>query len=373
MLDKLKIQNFRVFGDTTIERFADVNLIVGRNNSGKSCLLEALRVYAGKASYDVLLDLIKERDEYRDLHTQKGEIDRYSAVDNPLRYLFNGYHFPMPGKDGVCISSSEPEKDTLRLYTKWYQRLKDGTGNLLDATEPTQENIEDLELRLVADYAGQRNSSYSLGDIRENLNRRVLIHNVVEANNVQFVAAQSAADESIPVLWDMINLTDLESEVTECLKIIDPRTIGVAVIGNGHPKGTSVSGRFPIVRLEGSDERIPLRSMGDGMLRLFHIILALVNAKNGMLLIDEFENGVHWSVQPKIWDVIFRLAKQLNVQVFATTHSKDCVSAFVDIWNMNRESGGFLRLEVDDERGVVSTCYGYEDLFDAIDTDVEVR
>ncbi len=56
--------------------------------------------------------------------------------------------------------------------------------------------------------------------------------------------------------------------------------------------------------------------------------LALVNSSNGFLLIDEFENGLHYSVLHKVWKLIFRLAKDLNVQVFATTHSHDCVTAF---------------------------------------------
>lgn len=77
------------------------------------------------------------------------------------------------------------------------------------------------------------------------------------------------------------------------------------------------------VKIEGIDEPLPLKSMGDGITRLFHIIVALVNARNGILLIDEFENGLHWSVQPKVWDIVFQLSEKLNVQVFATTHSHE--------------------------------------------------
>jgi len=54
------------------------------------------------------------------------------------------------------------------------------------------------------------------------------------------------------------------------------------------------------------------------MTHLFHLIFALVNAKDGFLLIDEFENGLHYTVQPKVWELIFKLAKALNVQVFAS-------------------------------------------------------
>ena len=86
--------------------------------------------------------------------------------------------------------------------------------------------------------------------------------------------------------------------------------------------------RVPIVRLEGTAITVPLTSMGDGMLRVLQISLNAIQAEGGILLIDEFENGLHHSTQKKIWEFIFSLAKDLNIQVFATTHSLDCLKAF---------------------------------------------
>ena len=64
------------------------------------------------------------------------------------------------------------------------------------------------------------------------------------------------------------------------------------------------------------------------MIRIFGIALALENAKDGLLLIDEVENGLHYSVQPDVWRFLFQAATKLNVQVFATTHSYDCIKSF---------------------------------------------
>lgn len=75
-------------------------------------------------------------------------------------------------------------------------------------------------------------------------------------------------------------------------------------------------------------EPLPLYSLGDGMYRALGIALALANARNGILLIDEFENGLYYTVQPDIWQLIFQVARRLNIQVFATTHSWDCIEAF---------------------------------------------
>jgi AAA15 family ATPase/GTPase len=112
--------------------------------------------------------------------------------------------------------------------------------------------------------------------------------------------------------------------------------------------------------------------MGDGMTRVFHVVVALANAKDGILLVDEFENGLHWSVQGAIWQVVFGLAERLRVQVFATTHSRDCIAGFEQAWRERSDLGAFFRLNA--YHGVVDiTPYSVETLQDSLDTDVEVR
>ena len=127
-----------------------------------------------------------------------------------------------------------------------------------------------------------------------------------------------------------------------------------------------------MVRLEGMQEPFSLKSMGDGILRLFQIVLALVNAQDGILLIDEMENGLHWSIQPKVWDVVFRLAEKLDIQIFATTHSRDGIEAFDAVWKKNVQAGAFIRLDLRAD-GVAATPYDCETLSDALETDVETR
>jgi AAA15 family ATPase/GTPase len=87
--------------------------------------------------------------------------------------------------------------------------------------------------------------------------------------------------------------------------------------------------------------------MGDGMNSILNVILALINSENGFLFIDEFENGLHYSVQEKLWAIIFKLSKMLNIQVFVTTHSNDCISGFESALNSpgNMVEGKLIRLE----------------------------
>lgn len=161
-----------------------------------------------------------------------------------------------------------------------------------------------------------------------------------------------------------------ESDVISALRLIDKRVSGVAFVED-ISKGRGSDNRIPLVKLDGLDEPLPLKSMGDGINRLFHIIVALVNARNGLLLIDEFENGLHWSVLPKVWDIVFQLSERLNVQVFATTHSRDCIEGFDSAWNNYPTLGAFFRLEANN--GAVKVReYTSETLSDAIEMDVAV-
>ena len=136
--------------------------------------------------------------------------------------------------------------------------------------------------------------------------------------------AHGLSEQRLIELWDGIALTKLEADVLAALRLIAPGLVDLNFVS------TPLSGRerIPVVRIVDNDEPLPLYSLGDGMLRALGISLALVNVKDGILLIDEFENGLYYSVQPDVWQFIFQVARRLNVQVFATTHSWDCIEAF---------------------------------------------
>lgn len=130
--------------------------------------------------------------------------------------------------------------------------------------------------------------------------------------------------------------------------------------------------RTAIVRSKAFARPVPLRSFGDGLNRLFGIILSLVNAKDGLLLIDEFENGMHHSVQLDVWRGIFRLAKLLKVQVFATSHSWDAVESFQKAAAEDPEEGLLIRLSKKGD-AVIPTLFREQELAVAARERIEVR
>ena len=112
------------------------------------------------------------------------------------------------------------------------------------------------------------------------------------------------------------------------------------------------------------------------MYRLLGIALALVNAKDGILLIDEIEGGLHYSVQPDMWRLIFETAAKLNVQVFATTHSLDCIRAFESATSERGEEESLLislRRHHDEPEKIVAVLADKSDLVSIVRSHIEVR
>ena len=182
-------------------------------------------------------------------------------------------------------------------------------------------------------------------------------------------------NEEIARLWDGIALTDDEDRALEALRLIfGDKVERITVIGEENERrGRHWRGRRFIVKLKGHTQPVPLKSLGDGAVRLFSVVLALVNNRDGILLIDEAENGIHHSVQYKFWRMVLRIARDSNTQVLATTHSWDCVQGFSQAATNDEDAEGILyRLERDDE-DVWAIFYSEDQLKIAAEHGTEVR
>ncbi|MEB3192082.1 MAG: AAA family ATPase [Snowella sp.] len=378
MLNSFQISDFRLFQFLQVERLNRVNLITGMNNSGKSTFLEAIELYASNASPVVLLDLVESRQE---TWFSEAQPRSQNFTGNSVRHLFYGHKLPQIGEQGIFLGQIS-SNTRLHISVAAYQNKNDEEGTIRRIrvsdfqSDIIDEELSNIEVFLIAEEGEKTRRLFGLDrdirDIRRYSSRRLYERHESEFKSTwQIVSTENMPHRKLAALWDLTSLTNLEPEVISALKLIDNRVSGVAFVED-ISRRSSDENRIPLVKLEGINEPLPLKSMGDGMTRLFHIIVALVNAQNGFLLIDEFENGLHWSVQPKVWNIIFQLSEKLNVQVFATTHSRDCIRGFDSNWNQYPEFGAFFRLDVKDE-AIRAIEYTSETLTDAIDMDVEVR
>ena len=186
------------------------------------------------------------------------------------------------------------------------------------------------------------------------------------AAKVVFVPAGGLNPAQLPALWDRVLVAGHEEKVETALRTVLPDLERLLLVGGSGQRSL-------LVKAERLPRPIALRSMGDGVVRIFGIALALVLGQSGVVLIDEVENGLHFSVQDQVWDAIFELAGLLNVQVVATTHSWDAVVGFQ--WAANRRDleGMLYRLDRMDDGTVNAVQYSERDVAIAAEQRIEVR
>ena len=372
MLNSFFVSNFRLFKRLELPELGRVNLIVGKNGSGKSALLEAIRLYATNGEPETLKHIIAARQEFWDR-----EHPEEPLFINAVCHLFYDHELPSADEEGIKIGVSK-SISVLNFKIAWFklQETKDGELKRIRVTQPAIEDLIETKIEkalLVEDETQVYQNMKLSQSLSEKFLPRIGVFSEKNRQRcqVQFVPTQNADIADMASMWDATTLTSLEDDVISGMKILSPKIQGLNFVEN-RASGFWEDRRIALVKLEDSTDPLPLKNMGDGIFRLFHIVLALVNANDGILLIDEFENGLHWKIHPKIWDVVFQLSRKLNVQVFATTHSQDCIRGFERAWRDHLDAGRFFRLDVKDGN-VKPTYYNHETLLDALTVDVEVR
>lgn len=375
-LPSFRVRGYRGFSDLRIERLGRVNLIVGRNNVGKTSLLEAIQLYAERGNPPLIWQLLATRDEtpqratllpYRDGIPQHVPVLRFADLDDllaSLRRLFYRRPAQTNGRRVIQLGPLGTESKRLEISLS---EIPDASANR------TGGGSEPLPLGAVTSMMPvliiQFNSQPATYAIEATVPERFLRSGPLAIRN-QFVSANGIQNGELGELWDSVALTGSERRVLDALRIIAPGVEGLSFIGDSH----RISGeRLPIVKMKGTDEPVALRSLGDGMQRVLGLSLALVNARGGILLVDEFENGLHYLVQPQVWKLVFQVAHQLDVQVFATSHSWDCIQAFQSVAQDDHESEGILlRLEVKKD-DIAVTSFDEQELEIATREQIEVR
>ena len=366
-IESITLERFRAFRELTIRGLGRVNLITGKNSAGKSSVLEGLRILANNAAPDVIYDILR----YREENIEEAEEEGHPADPDSLFQVSGLFHgFPLLSEDpepiAISTTSGKSSPMSMTIYLDWLIEEPDSDGVrlvLLDKSEP--DGIAALRVETQDTTRVHRLDRF--GRYLHPMHRARFESSNRTRMSCIFVSPYSGESTGVlGPLWDKIALSDREKDVVEGLRIIDPQISAVSMVGSTSRKPTA------IVRADNIERPIPLRSFGDGLNRLFGIILSLVNARGGLLLVDEFENGLHHTVQLDVWRTIFRLAQTLDIQVFATSHSWDAVEAFQKAAAEAPEEGVLIRLA---RRGedIIPTVLSEDELAIATRDQIEVR
>jgi hypothetical protein len=160
---------------------------------------------------------------------------------------------------------------------------------------------------------------------------------------VWFITTEGPSRSDIISMFDRVVLAPDEETVLQALRTIEPAIERIASVGSyARPSPRDVrSGLAMMV----AGQRLPIGSMGDGIWRLLGIALAFVRARGGVLLVDEIDTGLHYTMLVDMWRLVLATARSLDVQVFATTHSRDCYEALAAVTEPNRTEISLQRIE----------------------------
>ena len=350
----IEIKNFRGIDHLKIEDFSRVNIFLGQNSSGKSSILESLLLLTGMSNPELPQNINSIR------------LRSYHSTFLDLGYMFRNFNVKV-----IPEFSSEMFDDTKRHLALYLTYIFDekaqadmSIGQIL--TSETKTFLNTLKMVFDIESCNQKNSYESSITINQqgfNSNKKPA-ESYLEKNSAVYLSSDLGG--STPAN-DLIELAKRKRKdiVTEQLKLFDSRITTWEILNS-----------VAYIGLEGIDQLLAVNMMGDGLRRYLNIVAASANPINNILLIDEIENGLHYSAYKKLWEAIFALATTTNKQVFVTTHSKETLQKLNQMLEEHPEYRNEMRLytlENTLKKGYQAYKYTYEGLTGACENDIELR
>jgi len=360
-LKDIRIQGFRCFDDLTINRLGRVNLIAGRNGIGKSSFLEAVQILAERGARNLIYQILDSRHEF-----QEGINERFGPfVLHDHKSLFYGRE---PNVTSRAVIGGVDHSNEIVISPRTTQ----------DDTRGIVEYITEMfpigQIKYLKIEYGNRTGFIPITAI---FKQQIFEIPVEEGDfgspiRIAKLGPNVPTVEMIATFWENIAITPSMEPAIGALGLISAKeVVDVAVLGGRDPGSRPIT----LVRMAGTNERVPLRSLGDGAVRAFGYALALANATSGIMLIDEVENGIHYTVLSEFWNMILRTAQEYDVQVFATTHSWDCIKGFTAaaVENEDVDCAMFRLGETRITKKLRAVEYSTENLVTATRHGIEVR
>ncbi len=359
MYKSFTAENFRCFDKLHLDDLQRINLISGKNNVGKTALLEALFIYAGAYTPEFTIKI----NSFRGI--EQFQIEQVSSAEMPWDSIFRGFDISgvirlMGAVDEGAereLSLSVVGETERELVNADIVRMKPNsmmTGWLIN--QPIK------VLKLESTQGEEQIVSYAIFAEEGFLTLPLITTpHPIFFNGARMCVRPTTDAERL----SNVSRQD-ESRILEVLQVIEPDLQGVEV---RNYQGTwMVHGDTPFL-----ERPIPLTLMGEGLARLTSLVLSIANAEGGVVLIDEIENGLHYSVLVDIWRALAKAARHFDVQLFATTHSFEMIRAAYRAFR-DDDPYDFKLYRLDRINGTIKAlAYDRDTLEVAIDTGLEVR
>ena len=319
-IKNIEIKNFKCFEDFKAEGFGRVNLIGGKNNVGKTAFMEACYI-----------------------NSISNNAKDYILACSNILYFRNHVNFI---------------KQTFIIDIESFLK------------NPKNEAVINSNINTTSYKLDKKNSLISNEHFKINTQEEIIPKGSFEKLPVDllwgktnhFMSSSQIEDEYLNILHDSVRLNMHEEILNK----------NIAQLFGTEFQKFLMRDKKPLIYNNGDWHT--LSSYGDGIKRFISMVSALYASKDGYLFIDEMENGIHYTNLDKLWEIILTISREQNVQVFATTHSKECIESYARVAKKLEETDiKFLSLYRDRENTLNSITFNYEKIQDRIELGLDNR
>lgn len=355
LCDKIHIQNFRCFEDFRLEGMGQVCLIAGKNNVGKTSLLEAVFLLVGALSGEVSVRI----DKFRGLA-------RFDSVGERI-WQWQWY----AGQTDATILIEAHLGDARR----WIKAT----------TEPPARISSPIDSgsRTVTITSGRHwKAQYGEGDTIITTANAFLVIDAAQGPQIVSAIGEGADRVNLPVgtmfpshyrnvaeeaqRFDAIIRQKQESSIIQALQVIEPRLEDLRM-------GLYADTPVVFASVAGLPELVPITHLGDGVGRLFRYLTGIAAHKGGVVLIDEVENGFHHALLTDVWKVLCAAVRESEVQLIATTHSRECIEGACNAFREDPSLAASYHRLFRTGAGIEAASVNREGLDAALSVEAEVR
>lgn len=351
-LKNITINKFRGIEHLDIADFSRVNVFLGQNNSGKSTILEALAMLMTMSNPDVPqgINAVRARKPFSNF------------ID--IKYYFHNLNISIAPE--LTSEQSDGATRHLKLGLSYvFDEKADPQNEPIQQTGPVKYvNTLEMDFDITSDNSKQSYQSWLRVNPSGVVVNKKMAEGYLEQDRAYLISADLLSGNPVNDLAELFKRNQKDS-VLSLLKLFDSKITGIEILNDDIYIG-----------FDGMSEMLPARMTGDGLRRYLNIVACAANPLTNIILIDEIDNGLHYSAYAKLWSAIFALSSNTDKQIFITTHSKETLCSLYFVLKNAAQYQSELRLyTIEDtlKKGHQAYKYTYEGLKGACENNIELR
>ena len=354
MINSLRVKNFRGIKELYMDNIRRFSLISGKNNVGKSTILEAIFLLMDHLSGESFTKL----NYFRGIDIAPMNLN---GVVEPIFHNMNSDNkilIEITDNKTKCKLEYEKDKNYLPSMTDEID------NNVIRAFRGEAKQSYSVKFHYKkGPYVEQGHYNVSNAGILRNYNTSLENNEVIDTTSTQFInSVISRKNADLLNNIGQIELSGEKGKLIEILKIIDNKIEDIITL--------SISG-ITRLYLRVNGELTPIQLAGDGVTNLLSIAVSIMLKKDGLVLIDELETGFHYSTYHKLLQIIDEISTDSSCQVIATTHSLELINSFSQVFE-GKEDVSYHRIDSKDGN-LKSYCFDSNLLSVALNSNMEVR